>query len=159
MQLAPWLALVAALAGCHAADPATEEPGPSDAGPPEAAPEASSPKAPDTSPPKAPDASPQKEQSRMGDVVAPPDFFFQATRPIKVIIEGTAAPQALELRLPAGGVVFRGTMSAGAAPVALPIPLGVTFLRVVRRQSGTQTVDLAPVDPGTGEVHLSLGGQ
>lgn len=124
----------------------------------------------DPSPP-APDPDPTPtptDESGLGDEPIPEDFTFQATRATAMEV---AAPSGggeqegerrvmIEVRSETYGVMYRGSLLAGAAfHFAYPLPPDVTELEVrTIDDSGVVTSQVVAVDAAATEITLTPGG-
>jgi hypothetical protein len=116
-----------------------------------------------------PDMPPERATG-LGNDPIPPDFTFQATRPVEVemITEaggGETEPGAsrryrLEVRTPSGDLIYRGSINGGDTfrfdfPLA-PDTTSLEFTMI--DEVGTRTVRTVPVDPTQAGVAIVLGG-
>lgn len=121
----------------------------------------------DSPPAPAPDPGPPDESS-LGDEPIPEDFTFQSTRAAELEVtapsgsgEQEGARRVLiEVRSATYGVMYRGSLLAGAAfRFAYPLPPDVTELEVrTIDDSGGSTSQVVPVDAAATEITLTPGG-
>ena len=114
-------------------------------------------------------APPPQGDSALGNDPIPPDFTFQTTRPLAVEIaseagggEATATAQRLRLEVRSAtlGVIYRGSILAGATfRFDYPLPADITELELVTvDDSGLETVRTVKLDPQTPGLSVVVGG-
>lgn len=115
------------------------------------------------SPASAP-ASSSLAPSRLRDVVVPPDFDFQATRPFKIRLSaaagrGSGARRRVELQRPDGVVLFRGSVTAAPLEISFPLPSAQSSLRLVTFDaSGARASEELPVPPTSATLDVTVSG-
>lgn len=118
--------------------------------------------------PEPPPDLPPADESGLGDEPIPEDFTFQATRPTEVEVTAPSGGGEqegerrvlIEVRSATYGVMYRGSLLAGAAfRFDYPLPPDVTQLEVrTIDDSGVVTTQLVPVDPAAVALNLTAGG-
>jgi hypothetical protein len=119
-------------------------------------------------PPAAPPDAGAENPTGLGTEPIPPDFTFQATRPVGVEIEtqvggeqsGVRPRARLEVRTQTADLIFGGSVVPGdAVHFDFPLPPEVTSLEFTMiDDSGVATTRVVPVDPNNPGVSVVLGG-